>query len=211
MGEEVMSSVAEKTLALAGVAQAASMVHRHATGESVSPDELEMACKAILNLNPNSTEAVFGVKGNLWTGIQLLRQFNQQGNKDIAPPVIKYFSGMVQLALKLQKQPQRMSELGKLLAQVERQIEYFDDITHEAVIGGVAKAYQEVISTMGYRIHVVGNPQVLQQERNAQIIRTLLLFGIRSAILWRQTGGSRLDILLRRKQTAEACTQLLTH
>lgn len=205
-----MASDMEKTLALAGVAQAASMVHRHASGETVSPDELEMACQAVLTVNPDSTEAVFGGKQNLWSGIQLLRQFNQQGNKDIPPPVLRYFSGILQLAIKLQKQPKRMTELGRQLEQIERQADYFDELTHESVVGGMAKAYQEVISTMGYRIHVVGNPQVLQQERNAQVIRALLLFGIRSAILWRQKGGSRLDILLRRKQTANACTALLT-
>ncbi|MCB1807912.1 MAG: DUF489 family protein, partial [Candidatus Competibacteraceae bacterium] len=39
----------------------------------------------------------------------------------------------------------------------------------------------------------------LNRPDNANRIRTLLLAGLRSAVLWRQKGGGRLTLLLRRK------------
>ena len=43
------------------------------------------------------------------------------------------------------------------------------------------------------------NPLYLTNPANQNRIRALLLAGVRAAILWRQSGGSRLTLLLRRK------------
>jgi high frequency lysogenization protein len=41
------------------------------------------------------------------------------------------------------------------------------------------------------------------------MIRALLLGGMRAAVLWRQCGGNRLQLLLRRKALLRACRELL--
>ena len=45
-------------------------------------------------------------------------------------------------------------------------------------------------------------------DRNADIIRALLLSGIRAAFLWRQLGGRRWSLLLRRKKLLQAAQSL---
>ena len=45
---------------------------------------------------------------------------------------------------------------------------------------------------------VNGDPVHLNNSENANRIRALLLAGIRAATLWRQSGGGRLTLLLRR-------------
>jgi high frequency lysogenization protein len=42
------------------------------------------------------------------------------------------------------------------------------------------------------------------------MIRASLLAGIRAAILWRQTGGKRWQLLLNRKKIAQLANQLKT-
>ena len=46
---------------------------------------------------------------------------------------------------------------------------------------------------------VSGEPHHLSDPKNANKIRALLLAGMRSAVLWRQLGGNRLQLLLARK------------
>jgi high frequency lysogenization protein len=49
----------------------------------------------------------------------------------------------------------------------------------------------------------------LSNDKNASRIRALLLAGLRSAILWRQCGGTRWSILFNRKRYENESTLLL--
>jgi high frequency lysogenization protein len=72
----------------------------------------------------------------------------------------------------------------------------------------ISGIYQDTLSTLRYRIKVAGSAQHLQDKQNADIIRALLLAGIRSAFLWRQLGGRRWKLLLQRKQLLGAAQNL---
>ena len=73
-------------------------------------------------------------------------------------------------------------------------------ITFVNILAGLADIYSTTISTLSPRIMVRGEPLHLQNPENINRIRALLLAGIRSAMLWRQCGGRRLQILLGRKR-----------
>ncbi|MEX1057503.1 MAG: DUF489 family protein, partial [Natronospirillum sp.] len=88
--------------------------------------------------------------------------------------------------------------------------QYFQDPLHDAVIGSLARNYQETLSQLNFRIQVSGNPNYLNQQRHADQIRMLLLFGVRSALLWRQLGGRRWQMLLSRRRLLKATHDLLT-
>ena len=66
------------------------------------------------------------------------------------------------------------------------------------------------ISTLGKRIQVTGNPELLQQSRVADEIRSLLLGGVRFAWLWHQLGGRRWHLILRRRALLTALKALHT-
>ncbi len=56
---------------------------------------------------------------------------------------------------------------------------------------------------------VKGEEKFLSQTNNANKIRALLLSGIRSAVLWRQVGGNRWQLLLKRKYFVSEANRIL--
>ena len=54
-----------------------------------------------------------------------------------------------------------------------------------------------------------GNPDYLSRTETANKIRACLLAGIRSAILWRQCGGTRWKFLFYRKKIQAEIQELL--
>ncbi len=66
----------------------------------------------------------------------------------------------------------------------------------------LAKLYSDNISPLRPRIIVEGNPNFLQQPTQVNQIRALLLAAIRSAVLWRQLGGSPWRMLFRQREYA---------
>ncbi|MCP4993969.1 MAG: lysogenization regulator HflD, partial [Gammaproteobacteria bacterium] len=71
---------------------------------------------------------------------------------------------------------------------------------HQNILGQLADIYSQTLSTMQPRIMVNGEPLHLQNSDNTNYIRSLLLAGIRSAMLWHQCGGKRLQIIMSRQK-----------
>ena len=76
------------------------------------------------------------------------------------------------------------------------------------VCHSVSGIYQDTFSKLRYRIKVSGSAQYLEDTKNSDVIRSLLLAGVRSAFLWRQLGGRRWKLLLRRKHMLQASQNL---
>jgi high frequency lysogenization protein len=55
---------------------------------------------------------------------------------------------------------------------------------------------------------VAGEQNYLQKTETAARVRTLLLAGIRAAVLWRQLGGSKWKLLFARKKYVAVARQL---
>jgi high frequency lysogenization protein len=83
-----------------------------------------------------------------------------------------------------------ISTMGSELEQHERE----DLQAHE-----ISALYSETISRLSPRIVVSGKPQYLKNQRTVDWVRALLLAGLRSATLWSQLGGGRLELMLGRK------------
>lgn len=203
-------STHEQALALAGVFQAACMVERIARQGQCPADEMTTAVNALLNTNPSSTEDVFGSAGNLRSGLTTLRQLLSRERSAVQNDVVRYAMSLLHLENKLRKNPDMLSKLGELIRQSQDRQQYFQDPLHDAVVGSLARNYQDTLSQLRYRIQVTGNPSYLNQQRHADQIRMLLLFGVRCALLWRQLGGRRLQLLLGRRRLLAAIQDLLT-
>ncbi|MCK5386557.1 MAG: DUF489 family protein, partial [Gammaproteobacteria bacterium] len=78
-----------------------------------------------------------------------------------------------------------------------RQSEHFST-THENVIANLADLYSRTISELGPRIMVNGEQSYLETTAISNKIRTTLLAGIRSAVLWQQLGGRRWHVIFNR-------------
>jgi high frequency lysogenization protein len=99
------------------------------------------------------------------------------------------------LERKLAKRPAMMDLISREIEQLPAHIEYFGDLSNSHVIARFANIYHRTISELSPRIQVHGNPTYLQQPDNVNRIRSLLLAGIRAAILWQQKGGRRWQFL----------------
>ena len=95
------------------------------------------------------------------------------------------------------------------MQRARRQTEHFH-VTHENVIANLADIYSETISQIPPKIMVSGESHYLSNTDQANKIRALLLAGMRSAVLWAQLGGSRWQILLRRRRFSQEARRILT-
>src|SRR3546814_18680158 len=72
-----------------------------------------------------------------------------------------------------------------------------------------SKLYASTVSNLRPNVMVQGNPHYLGQADIVSEIRALLLAALRSAVLWRQMGGSLFDFLLGRRQMLAAIESAL--
>ena len=73
----------------------------------------------------------------------------------------------------------------------------------------LAELYANTISTLGPRIMIRGDQNHLTNTENAAKMRTLLLAGIRAALLWNQAGGTRWKLLFERGKMQREADSLL--
>ncbi|MGL5949576.1 MAG: high frequency lysogenization protein HflD [Aeromonas sp.] len=194
-------SLADRTLAFAGICQAAFMVHqlaRHGQGDDAT---LRASLHSLLVVNPATPLDVFGSHQALHCGYQTLAEQLGSAGENYRE-LTRYVFSLIMLERKLSKNQAQLSALGTRLADVERQLGHFD-LLDEPVLANFASIYSDVISPIGPRIQVKGNPTELQKPLVQKQVRALLLAGIRAAVLWRQLGGSRRHLMFSRRQMVE--------
>ncbi|WP_252733617.1 high frequency lysogenization protein HflD [Pseudoalteromonas sp. C2R02] len=183
-----------QVMALAAMCQAAHMVQKVAQGKSVNTYDLEMMLSSLVVTDPNSPEEIYRSQGDLKTGYQLVVQQLDSGPQK-SVELVKYVGGLIQLERALNSKPQQLNLLGTKIEDIKRRLAHFE-ITDESVVAGLADIYADVVSPLGQRIQVFGEPSLLQQKQTQNKIRALLLVGIRAAVLWRQMGGKRRQFIL---------------
>ena len=180
----------ERMIALGGVCLAAVCAQQLARRGEIQPQEhSDVMIHALLEMNPASTEAVFGDLSALKPALRLLRaQLSGEGAKDVEQT--RYVVGMLALERRLVRNNQALEQLGRGLQQINRQQKEFD-FEPNLIIENAGKLYMDAISPLGPRIQISGKPEHLKQAAVQFHIRTMLLAGIRCAVLWRQLGGKR--------------------
>lgn len=203
-----MGNLRDKTLALAGIFQATALVKNIAVNGSVDKHDLEICIRSIFETDPENVEAVYGQVEYLRTGLTTL--IDQLGEKSTQRDIdiARYVISLLHLQRKLSKNIIMLNALANGIERARRQSEHFH-ITHENVIANLADIYSETISQIPPKIMVSGESQFLSNPDQANKIRALLLAGMRSAVLWGQLGGSRWQILLRRRAFSQEAERIL--
>ena len=207
-------TINDKTLALAGIFQAVYLVNQVAQRGMVDTHQFEASINSLFVTDPKTTLEVYGdTVQNLRQGLIVLR--NQLGGdtskREVEPT--RYMITLLHLERKLAKHKDFLNTISEGLERTGRQAEHFS-ITHANVIASLADIYANTISTLNPRIMVTGEHGHLQNPDNANKVRALLLAGMRSAVLWRQSGGNRLQLLFQRRgilAEAERLLGLATH
>lgn len=197
----------DKTIALAGVYQAAAFAHELAQSGAVSRrDCFAGSLESLFVVNPDSTMAVFNHDLNrLAFGLRtLIKSFNK--DKDYLN-IIKYVLTLLNLQSKFVSQDAMVKQVQHGIQQAGH-LGSLDE--HEAaMIEILAATYSKTISQLQPRVIIAGQPYHLKNKEVTEKIRAILLAGIRSAVLWKQVGGSHLQLLFKRKAYIQQAEQLL--
>ena len=198
-----------QNIALAAVAQSAVLVHSLATKGSAPEPELRACINPLLVLNPGSTAEIYPRISELGLGLRTLQAIFSSDKVRENGAVIRYTLGILMLRNRLHANPAMQNTIRQRLQAVSPlpEIHSVESAENEAahsrqeqIFQQLAAIYQDTISTLSYRIQVQGNVEHLKDDNIAKRIRTLLLAGIRSSVLWYQLGGRRWRLVFYRKR-----------
>jgi high frequency lysogenization protein len=195
-------------IALAGLFQALRLVQQTAAGRYRDDTALDACFTGLFNTDPASADTVFGSLAGLRSGMEsALDQIdNRRGRRDLE--LTRYAVTVLYLERKLARRPDMLEHIRAAIDAV-REPAHSQGMARPEVLARLADAYKQTVSTLRPQVLVNGNPAVLADPSNQNLIRALLLAAIRAAVLWRQCGGRRLTLMLRRKALQGALEALL--
>jgi len=199
MSTQQLTALEQQAIALAGVCQAARLVDQVSRTGSYPIEFLKPTLNSLFEFNAPSVAEIYGGLAGVKLGLQNLSGLLANHKEQEQQEIVRYVFSLLYLERRFAADSEMMSVVHSRLQHASFKAEHFasnvNDICHS--ISGI---YQDTLSTLRYRIKVTGSAQHLQDKQNADIIRALLLAGIRSAFLWRQLGGRRWKLLFQRKR-----------
>ena len=201
-------SLEDRVLALAGVVQAAALVNEVATAGRGDERFVTSTLTSIIKTEATDVPDVFGGISGLSCGLRRLAGLLDAGNDAEDMPVLRYTLGLMQLQGKVMRRRKLAGRLESGVARARQQMRHFGAM-HSNVLAGLADTYLHTAGTIQPRIMVTGDPAHLQNPRVVNLVRSLLLGGMRAAVLWRQCGGSRWALLFMRASLLKETQRLL--
>lgn len=197
----------DRVLALSGIYQAARLAHEVARSGACDSAAFSATRDALFLFDAPSTAAVFGGQAGVSFGLRtLLAHLERTAPNQLE--VARYVVALMHLGDRLRRNREAMTELHDALAALARRHDLFG-LGPSVLNEQLAEIYQTHISPLGPRIMVRGEPLHLRNSDNVARVRCALLGGIRAVVLWRQTGGRKWQLLLRRAAQAEAARALI--
>lgn len=181
---------------MAALCQAADGIHRLAMTGKWEEEEARPCLHSLFQFNPEDLSSVYGGARSLSRGLDILSLSQKTKEQRY---VFSYVHAMIYLGNKLSKNQKMLQVVKSGLERAQNQVNYFH-LLHPNVMANLAGIYTDTIGTFWFKLHVVSKPIYLRQNEVNNKIRALTLSGVRSAILWKQLGGSVWDLLFFRKK-----------
>lgn len=197
----------ERVLGLAGLFQACMLAQQLANEGRCDDLAMEASVASIFRIDAPSVVGVYGNISNLRVGLRGLITQLDESDKDMS--VTRMVVTVMRLERSLSGRPELLEKLQQGILAAQRQVEHFGQDSGQ-VISRLAELYASTLSTLRPRVMVSGNPQQLQQPKVVERVRANLLAAVRSAVLWRQTGGRQWQLLVYRRQCSMLARGLLT-
>lgn len=203
-----MMTIENQTLALAGIFQSAALIEQLATKGELNQAAFDCSFDSLFTFDAPTAVDVFGNLSGLSRGLKVLTLY--LGGESQAPDknVTYYVLSMLKLSARLKRDQNLATMVQSKLQKTEKQSRDFE-LSRHSVISQIDGVYQSTISTIKPRVMVQGEQVYLSNSDNASKIRTLLLAGIRAAVLWHQLGGSKWKLIFSRKKYVLTANQLL--
>ena len=198
----------ERTLALAGVFQATELVRQAASHGTWSGYAASYCLESLFALESESAQEIYGGQEHVRLGAETMLSVLQGESR--YTDALRYAVGLLQIERKFRAASGVQERVGSRLDAISAEGVELDQHDREDLQANqIALLYSETISTLTPRIVVNGKPQSLKSDRTVNWIRTLLLAGLRSATLWQQLGGGRLELMFGRKKIMREAQSLL--
>lgn len=192
-------TITDRVLAMAGIVQACRCVQQIARHGMTDADALTASINSLFVTEADTTEAVYGGREKLLPGLRLAKKLFDNKQDAESVEVMRYCLMVIQLERSLMKRPAMLAQVGDGIDNARSQAEHFST-THSNVLANLAGLYTDTISELNPRIMVNGDQVHIGNSENVNRIRSLLLAAVRSAVLWRQKGGTRLQLIFTRKR-----------
>ena len=193
-----MNRLEQQVLALAGVVQAARLVDQISHSGSYPEEFVQASINSLFEFDAATTADVYGGVAGVKLGLANLASMLASREQPEGGEMVRYVFSILHLERRFSASPDMVSVVHSRLRHTRFQSEHFATHVRE-VCHSISGIYQDTISTFKFRIKVTGSMRQLQNPNNADMIRALLLVGIRSAFLWRQLGGRRWKLALQRR------------
>ena len=191
------SLIEQQTIALAGVAQAARIVDQLSRTGSYPLDFLEASVRSLFSFDAPGVDEVYGNVQGVKLGLQSLAAGLASQSDDISSVTMRYTLALLHLEGHFRRRPDMQQVVHSRLQHAHYKANHFAGHVDD-VCRNLAAIYSDTLSTLRFRIKVTGSAQHLQDNKNADVIRALLLAGVRSGFLWHQLGGRRWKLVLQR-------------
>ena len=198
----------DRTLALAGVFQAAELVRQAANHGTWSGYAASSSLDTLFKLEAGSIAEIYGGTARMRLGIETMLAVLQGENRYAES--LRYTVSLLQIEKKLRQSTRLQGVVGERLIDISQTGQELEQHEREDLQAhDISLLYTETISKLTPRIVVNGKPQYLKNERTVDWVRTLLLTGLRSATLWHQLGGGRFELMFGRKKIMQEAESLL--
>ncbi|HEV2111184.1 MAG TPA: high frequency lysogenization protein HflD [Gammaproteobacteria bacterium] len=203
-----MRPLQDRVLALAGVVQAATLVSDAATGTPADETCLRATLGSILKTEAPDVPQVYGGLPGLRLGLKKLTELLGPERTPNDLVILRYSLNLLQLQGKVMGKGALRKVLEASITRGREQVRHFG-LTHANVLANLADSYARTAGSIEPRIMVVGDAPKLHNPQVVNLVRSLLLGGLRSAVLWRQCGGSRWMLLFMRASLLKESRRLL--
>ncbi|MAD58296.1 MAG: lysogenization regulator HflD [Porticoccus sp.] len=194
-------------IALSGIFQSCHLVHQLSRYGSITEEELKSNIQVLFSQGEKEILNIYGSIENLDHGINFFQSLLVNKYKRNLPETLRYAIGVMYLAKKLRKDKKMSMMIKHRLELSVRQIEHFS-LTHPNVISNISQIYQDSFGTFLYRMKINGSFEYLKQDQVVYRIRCLLFSGIRSALLFHQTGGKKRQLIFNKTHILEQLKNL---
>lgn len=185
-----------RVLALAGMVQSLKLVRQIAETGHADTGSQRIVLDSVFRIDADSVDTVYGGRGQLRHGLLTMRDHLVDRSGDEMLP--KLGMSILQLERRFIGDDGMTEQVIDGIRAIEAAAQRQGSI-HPEVIGRLGQLYADTISHLRPKVIVQGNPHYLQQPQVVAEIRALLLAALRSAVLWRQVGGSYWDFVFRRR------------
>ena len=203
-----MNKLQNQTLALAGMFQAAVLIEELATSGKCEPGAFDGSFASLFTFDAANATEVYGQTDCLHRGFVALVDYLGGKSSVSSRNVAYYVLSMLKIAKTVRSTPLLSTQLLTGLQDIQRRSDEFE-LSRASQFGKIDALYQDTISHLTPRIMVRGEQSHLLSEDTAARIRTLLLAGIRSAVLWQQLDGGKWRLFLKRRKYVSAAEAFL--